>query len=361
LAATEPLACNIRKSGFGISLPHQKIFYKGYANDTCCYVSNALEIQGILDIFQVYKNVFGLKLNESKSTIIPSGSSIGDLPPANLPCKWLAPGDHEAILGIQVGSLYSDDAAWNEMIRKFYRSIRTWIPKYLSVFGRICAVKSYIASKSWYPASVIPPNAKVVSKINALLWNFIQNNSCLDEEATNNRNFSRWSKQTLCQHHLNGGLNALQYQYNFSALHSKWVFSLLDLFKNASWKFLPYENLLKVGLDKSISISDKSVPSLRSIPSRWKHYLTGWFDAGLCVSPPVMDYECLLNESLWFNRFIRRENDNTFGHHLSHERIALNGGPRFIADLVRFKSPSDHSKLQFLDKDELRILYGALQ
>jgi hypothetical protein len=89
-----------------------KIFYKGYADDTCCYVSNASGIRCIFDIFQVYKNVPGLKLNETKSTIIPFGSSIGDLPSANLPaCRWLAPCDHEAILDVQIGSSYSDDVA----------------------------------------------------------------------------------------------------------------------------------------------------------------------------------------------------------------------------------------------------------
>lgn len=359
LAATEPLACNIRKSGFGISLPHEKISYKGYADDTCCYISDMSEIRGIFDIFHTYKNVSGLKLNEGKSTMIPLGRSIGTQRPPNLPCKWLVPGDHEAILGIQVGSLYSDDAAWNEMIKKFYRSIRTWIPKYLTIFGRICAVKSYIASKSWYLASVIPPNAKFVAKINSLLWNFVQNNTCLQEDAPTNRYWSRWSSQTLRQPLQVGGLNALQYSFNLSALHSKWVFSLLDPSNNASWKVLPYESLMKVGLDRSIFISDKSVLSLKSIPPRWKHYLTGWFEAGFCVSPPPLDYECLLNESLWFNRFIRKENENTFGHHLTHERIALNGGPRFIADLVTCRSPSDRSRLRFKDKDELRILYGA--
>lgn len=208
--------------------------------------------------------------------MIPLGSSIGAQPPPNLPCKWLAPGDYEAILGVQVGSLYSDDAAWNEMIKKFYRSIRTWIPKYLTIFGRICAVKSYIASKSWYLASVIPPNAKVVSKVNSFLWNFVQNNKCLEEEAPTNRYFSKWSSQTLRQPLQDGGLNALQYSYNLSALHSKWIFCLLDPSTTSSWKVLPHENLLNLGLNRSIFISHKSVLTLKSIPLRWKHYLTGW-------------------------------------------------------------------------------------
>jgi hypothetical protein len=55
------------------------------------------------------------------------------------------------------------------MLQIFYKSIKQWVPKDLSVFGRISAPKNYIASKSWYLASVMPPKPKVVSKLTALL------------------------------------------------------------------------------------------------------------------------------------------------------------------------------------------------
>lgn len=122
------------------------------------------QVKTMLSIFQTYKEVSGLKLNESKSSIIPLEICTGMAKPSDISCKWLIPGEHEAILGIQVGSLYNDDISWNEMIKKFYRFLKQWIPKHITIFGRICAAKSYVASKSWYLASVIPPSPKLFLK-----------------------------------------------------------------------------------------------------------------------------------------------------------------------------------------------------
>lgn len=255
LVATEPLACNIRTSNIGIQLPNAKLSYRGYADDTCCYLANTAEISSLLEIFQTYEEVSGLKLNDTKSSVLPLGNSDGMNKPSFLSCKWLMSGDHEPLLGIQVGSLYDDDQSWNEMIQKFYKSIKQWIPKYLSVFGRVCAAKSYIASKSWYLASVIPPKSRMVSRLNAVLWNYIHNNTCLEEDSPTNRYFARWSAQTLRQPLHDGGLNAQQYDFQLSAIHSKWIFSLLNPTKTASWTDLPLDNLLKLGLDRSIFIS----------------------------------------------------------------------------------------------------------
>jgi hypothetical protein len=276
---------------------------------------------------------------------------------SSLPCKWLAPADHEPLLGVQVGSLYNDDLSWNEMIQKFYRSIQQWIPKYLSVFGRVCAAKSYIASKSWYLASVIPPKPKTISKLNVVLWNEIHDNSCLKEDAPTIRYYARWSAQTLRQPLQNGGLNAQQYNFQLSALHSKWIFSLLNPAVKASWASLLLQNLVGIGLDRSIFIADKSVLTLRNILFHWKSYLEGWFSAGYHVSPPPADYECLLNESLLYNRFIKKENGHSFGHYLTYDRFIANSGPRFIADIVA-KSTVSSSQLRFLDAGELKTRLG---
>jgi hypothetical protein len=55
------------------------------------------------------------------------------------------------------------------MIKKFYRFIHEWIPKYPTMYGWICVVKSYVTNKSWYLAFVIPPKEKMVLKIDAIV------------------------------------------------------------------------------------------------------------------------------------------------------------------------------------------------
>lgn len=117
LAATEPLACNLRNSGIGIKTSSATFSYKGYADDTCCYLSDLSEIHKMLSIFQTYHEVSGLKLNELKSSLIPLGSSVGMVRPADITCKWLSPGDHESLFSVQVGCIYDDDLSWRNMLQ----------------------------------------------------------------------------------------------------------------------------------------------------------------------------------------------------------------------------------------------------
>jgi hypothetical protein len=109
LAATKSLACILRNSGIGIKTSSASFTYKGYADDTCCYLSDLSEIHKMLFLFQTYHEVSGLKLNQLKSSLIPLGSSVGMVRPADITCKWLSPGDHESLLGVQVGCIYDDN------------------------------------------------------------------------------------------------------------------------------------------------------------------------------------------------------------------------------------------------------------
>jgi hypothetical protein len=90
--------------------------------------------------------------------------------------------------------------------------------------------------------------------------------------------------------------------------------------------------------------------------------LTGWFAPGISAAEPPLDFVCILNESLWFNRFIRKENGQSFGHYLTHRKTISNGGPFFILDVVK-KSPLGYNtKLTSLDEAEnackVRCQYG---
>jgi hypothetical protein len=87
--------------------------------------------------------------------------------------------------------------------------------------------------------------------------------------------------------------------------------------------------------------------------------LTGWFAPGSFVAKPPLDFDCILNESLSFNRFIKKKNGQSFGHYLTPQKIISNGGVFFISDVVK-KSPFGYNiKLTFLDEAEMRAKYDA--
>ncbi len=70
-------------------------------------------------IFASYKNIYGLKMNESKLSIIHLNTCRKIMhQPLDIFCKWLIPNDHETILGIQMCNLCNDVLSWNEIIKK---------------------------------------------------------------------------------------------------------------------------------------------------------------------------------------------------------------------------------------------------
>jgi len=111
------------------------------------------------------------------------------------------------------------------MIKKSYRFIHEWIPKYLTIYGWICVVKSYVTNKSWYLTFVIPPQEKMVLKINAivelyskhflLLWRHHHKSIFVMLECSNIK--------ALRQLNLLGGLNVQQYDFQLIVMHSKWI------------------------------------------------------------------------------------------------------------------------------------------
>jgi hypothetical protein len=109
ITAIESLACTIRSSDIGIKVGDLRIAYLRIADDTCCYASSLSHISEVLNIFENFEKASGLKMNQGKSTIIPFGSSVSQLKPDNIPCKWLSSTDHERFLGIDVSSIFSQD------------------------------------------------------------------------------------------------------------------------------------------------------------------------------------------------------------------------------------------------------------
>lgn len=72
LCATESLACNIRDSNISdICLPSgDALLYKGYADDTVCYLAKLDDLDNLSSIFNNFHASSGLRLNQEKSVII---------------------------------------------------------------------------------------------------------------------------------------------------------------------------------------------------------------------------------------------------------------------------------------------------
>jgi hypothetical protein len=91
---------------------------------------------------------------------------------------------------VPVQPCFKSKLAWDLMIPKMAKSIQHWTFQNLSVFGRIHAARSYVGSKSWYLATMIPPERKCLTRLTSMLWGFLQTNKNLDISSVSNRYYS---------------------------------------------------------------------------------------------------------------------------------------------------------------------------
>jgi hypothetical protein len=126
----EPLACALRSdvSLKGLLLPNgERILYSGYADDTMLFVSKLQDLDNALKVFDQYSSCSGMKLNLSKSWVVPLGTTITDAPPIHSRFNWLTPGDQERLLGVVPVTLTFDpDSAWDVIVSKMDDSIKHW-------------------------------------------------------------------------------------------------------------------------------------------------------------------------------------------------------------------------------------------
>lgn len=205
---------------------------------------------------------------------------------------------------------------------KLSDSLKHWSAQNLSVFGRIHAARSYVGGQSWFLATMIPPNAKGLKRLTAMLWVYVQNNNLLDPLKSSNAHYSAWPRQTLLQSLEDGGLNAQDYAAQLQAIHAKWIFNLLDPRHVSSWKSLPFHffhNMIPRLGDSIFLVDPCSISIVDALPARWAAYFAAWLSSGLCVRPPPLDFECILNEPIWFNRFLYLSHNAKRGRLLKKE------------------------------------------
>jgi hypothetical protein len=242
------------------------------------------------------------------------------------------------------------------------KSIQHWSAQNLTVFGRVNAARSYLGGQAWFLANMVPPISASLKRFTALLWAFVQNNSILGDS---NHHYSPWSRQTLIQKRSAGGLTAQDFEFHLSALHAKWIFKLLDTRHVASWKSLPFHFFRQSfipGVGDSAFIMDASFSKCADqIPARWKAFLKAWFDTRVIVAPPPLDFECILNEPIWFNRFLYLKSDPTHGRlpTKAREVCLFNKGFNHLLDLLPSSHDAGSLYNPWLSKEEAVVRTGS--
>jgi hypothetical protein len=143
-------------SGFSVGLRYQEamiVSHLLFADDTLIFCDpNAKQFQDLICLLLCFEAVSKLKINLSKSGIVPVGDvgDVGDVEElasilecgvASLPTKYL---------GLPLGAKYKDSNIWNSIIEKMENRIARWKRLYLSKGGRLTLINSTLLSLPTY-------------------------------------------------------------------------------------------------------------------------------------------------------------------------------------------------------------------
>ena len=127
-----------------------------FADDTFVFSgATQVQVQAIRDLLIYFELVSGLKVNLTKSVLVPVGevSNMGALAEilgcefGSLPVTYL---------GMPLGAQFKDKACWNGVVEKTMRSLASWKRSYLSKGGQIALIKSTLSNLPTYLLSLLP-------------------------------------------------------------------------------------------------------------------------------------------------------------------------------------------------------------
>jgi len=119
-------------------------------------------------ILLVFEAMSGLRVNLSKSALIP----IGEVPNVNALAHFFGCAvDYlpSSYLGLPLGASYKSKAVWDPVVEKFHKRLARWKAKLLSRGGRATLLKSTLWSPPIYLMSLFIVPASIANQLEEIM------------------------------------------------------------------------------------------------------------------------------------------------------------------------------------------------
>ena len=210
-----------------------------FADDTLIFCgADSDQLYNLRYVFTWFEAVSSLKINLSKSEIVP----VGDVPHIEelrhllgcknsvLPVKYL---------GLPLGATFKETTIWNPVLEKVEKRLASWKRLYLSKGGKITLIKSTLSSIPTYFLLLFPIPSRVANRLEKLQKDFLR---CrLDEKPK--YHLVNWSH--ICAPLQSGGLAIRDLRRFNQSLLGKWLWQY-GLERKALWRSVievKYESL----------------------------------------------------------------------------------------------------------------------
>ena len=271
--SAEPLQYAIRDNlnikGIDIPFCNEKAIIFQHADDTTLTVSDKESIQETLNVFDLYSQASGAKLNMSKSEIMCVGTgSLDDEEKKQLGLQYCE--QSIQVLGVYIGKNKEECERknWTDKIRKIKSVLNLWKQRHLTLPGRVTVISSLLVSRLWYTIAVSSIPAWALEELKHLCIEFL------------------WSSgahliqyRTVIGNKKDGGLNVPDIYLKLLSFRLKFLGRFFDtecqiLWKNTMRYFLRRVHGLNMDLEIFLMSLDKE--GISNLPLFYQEMVEAW-------------------------------------------------------------------------------------
>jgi hypothetical protein len=222
-----------------------------------------------MNVIAKFSEISGLGINYSKTLAV----KIGFVGNRNYSLKngkeitWQSEGRF-TLLGMEY-DLDEDEFTrinYENKIKDFEKTLNPWMTRNLTVYGKICILKSLALPKLSHLFSALPnPPEDMFRRIENSCFNFIWDGK---------PDKIKWT--TMCNTYENGGFRMINIKYFCLTQKLTWIKRLLDDLKFADWKTLFLSDIQKYGRNYIWLIQNPEPSFLKNLNQFWKDVFKSW-------------------------------------------------------------------------------------
>ena len=233
----EILANAIRNNQYikGIKIHDKEFKISQYADDTTAFVSDITSAEKLFEILNAFQLSSGLEVNKSKTEAMWLGA-LRHNPEAPSDITWPS----KPINSLGIDFTYNEEVSYKKNFEQKLTSMKSilniWLPRNLTLYGRITILKTLGLSKLIYNTSMLsfPPNFPVLVK--QIISDFVWNSKPAKIKHT-----------TMIGPKTKGGLDLPDFDIITKALKVSWIRRLHESNLNACWSHIPLSYIKHLG------------------------------------------------------------------------------------------------------------------
>ena len=285
----------------GLKIDNSEFLISQLADDTTFFLEpDEKSFKTCISILKHYSKISGLKINFNKTLAVKLNMDQQGAFRIENECniKWQCNGCF-TLLGITY-DLDEDEFLKNNYEQKvhvFENILNTWNARNLTIYGKICIIKSIALSKLVHLFTAVPnPPDTFFTRMQNICFNFIWSGKS-----------ERIKRTTLYNTFEKGGFKVPNIKHFCMAQKIGWVKRLLNDQCNAKWKTLFQSTVRKYG-GNMIWLSNEPQPIfLKQLNPFWQHVFQAWSYTNMQEEDIAFQKECI-----FYNKDIKINNKTIF-------------------------------------------------